>query len=70
MFVLYFMLCCPERKKEQREGGCGWPGKVPRSPAAHKKEKEEKADRKTSTVKRERLLKKTTGGVFLFLNGL
>jgi hypothetical protein len=59
------------RKKKGAEGGCGWPGKVPRSPAAHKKEKEEKADRKTSTVKRERLLKKkTTGGVFLFLNGL
>jgi hypothetical protein len=38
MFVLYFM--------SEREGGRGWPGKVPRSPAAHKKkEKKEPTSR-------------------------
>jgi uncharacterized protein YbbK (DUF523 family) len=56
MFVLYFMLCCPER-----EGGRGWPGKVPRTPP-HIKKGKERADRKIpdrpdSTVKRERLKK-------------
>ncbi|KAH0821295.1 hypothetical protein GEV33_001497 [Tenebrio molitor] len=35
------------KEKRRREGGCGWPGKVPRSPAAHKKEKRKKADRKS-----------------------
>jgi hypothetical protein len=54
------VLCCPERR---REGGRGWPGKVPRSPAAHEEKREEKqADRKVPdrpvVVKGERLLKK------------
>jgi hypothetical protein len=32
--------CCVVQKGERRrEGGRGWPGKVPRSPAAHKEEK-------------------------------
>jgi hypothetical protein len=52
-----FVLCCPERR---REGGRGWPGKVPRSPAAHKEKREEKqADRKVPdrpvVVKGERI---------------
>jgi hypothetical protein len=38
--------CVVQKEKRRREGGCGWPGKVPRSPAAHKKEKRKKADRK------------------------
>jgi hypothetical protein len=55
-----FVLCCPERR---REGRRGWPGKVPRSPAAHEEKREEKqADRKVPdrpvVVKGERLLKK------------
>jgi hypothetical protein len=34
-------LCCVVQKgKRRREGGRGWPGKVPRSPAAHKGKKE------------------------------
>jgi hypothetical protein len=37
--------CVVQKEKRRREGGCGWPGKVPRSPAAQRK-KEEKADRK------------------------
>jgi hypothetical protein len=38
------VLCCLERR---REGGRGWQGKVPRSPAAHKEKRGEKqADRK------------------------
>jgi hypothetical protein len=36
------VLCCPGRKKEKREGGRGWPRKVPRSLAAHKEKKKEK----------------------------
>jgi hypothetical protein len=31
--------CVVQKRKRRREGGRGWPGKVPRSPAAHKKEK-------------------------------
>jgi hypothetical protein len=38
--------CVVQKEKRRREGGCGWPGKVPWSPAAHKRKKEEKADRK------------------------
>jgi hypothetical protein len=58
---LPWMLCCVVQEgKRRREGGRGWPGKVPRSPAAHRKNKERKkqADRKVperSMVKRERL---------------
>jgi hypothetical protein len=35
--------CCVVQKgKRRRVGGRGWPGKVPRSPAAHKGKKERK----------------------------
>jgi hypothetical protein len=45
--VVVFVLCRPEKGERRREGGRGWPGKVPRSPAAPHKEKGEKqADRK------------------------
>jgi hypothetical protein len=39
--------CCDVQKgKRRREGWRGWPGKVPRSPAAHKgKKREEKTSR-------------------------
>jgi hypothetical protein len=34
--------CVVQKEKRRREGGCGWPRKVPRSPAAHKKRKKRK----------------------------
>jgi hypothetical protein len=34
--------CVVQKEKRRREGGCGWPGKVPRSPAAHKRKKRKK----------------------------
>jgi hypothetical protein len=46
---LYCISCCVVQKgKKRREGGRGWPEKVPRSPAAHKgkKERKKQADRK------------------------
>jgi hypothetical protein len=43
------VLCRPERRKERRgEGGRGWPGKVPRSPAAPPKEKREEEEKTIS----------------------
>jgi hypothetical protein len=54
--------CCGVQKKgeRRREGGRGWPGKVPRNPAApHRKKEKKKADRKVPdrpvVVKGERL---------------
>ncbi|KAJ3623563.1 hypothetical protein MTP99_019782 [Tenebrio molitor] len=44
MFVLYFMLCCPERKKEKR--GWVWVAGESTPELRRTKEKEEKADRK------------------------
>jgi hypothetical protein len=41
-----FVLCSPERR---REGGRGWPGKVPRSPAAHEEKKRGKTSRPQGT---------------------
>jgi hypothetical protein len=32
MFVLYFMLCCPERKKGEERVGVGGRGKYPGAP--------------------------------------
>jgi hypothetical protein len=58
------------RAKSGSEISSGWPGKVPRSPAAPHKEKREKkqADRKVPdrpvVVKEERLLKKNNKTVF------
>jgi hypothetical protein len=45
--VVVFVLCRPEKEK-RGEGGRGWPGKVPRSPAAPPKRKKGKklVDRK------------------------
>jgi hypothetical protein len=45
--VLY-SCCVVQKGKRKREGERGWPGIVPRSPAAHKEKKERKkqADRK------------------------
>jgi hypothetical protein len=44
MFVFVFVLWRPEKGGRRREGGRGWPGKVPRSPAApHRKKREEKS---------------------------
>jgi hypothetical protein len=37
-----FHVVLSRKKKRRREGGCGWPGKVPRSPAAHKRKKRKK----------------------------
>jgi hypothetical protein len=63
MFVFVFVLWCPEKGERRREGGRGWPGKVPRNPAApHRKKEKKKADRKVPdrpvVVKGERLFKK------------
>jgi hypothetical protein len=45
--VVVFVLCRPEKGERRREGGHGWLGKVPRSPAApHKENGEKQADRK------------------------
>jgi hypothetical protein len=61
MFVLYFMLCCPERKKGEERVGVGGRGKYPGAPP-HKGKKRKKPTARylidTSTVKRERLKKK------------
>ncbi|KAJ3629429.1 hypothetical protein MTP99_013822 [Tenebrio molitor] len=45
MFVLYFMLCCPERKKKEKRGWVWVAGESTPEPR-RTKEKEEKADRK------------------------
>jgi hypothetical protein len=43
--------CRPEKGELRRgEGGRGWPGKVPQSPAAPPKEKKEKISRPQGTV--------------------
>jgi hypothetical protein len=34
-----FHVVLSRKKKRRREGGCGWPGKVPRSPAAQRKKR-------------------------------
>jgi hypothetical protein len=45
--VVVFVLCRPEKGEMRREGGRGWPGKVPRSPAApHKGKRKNQAERK------------------------
>jgi hypothetical protein len=41
MFVLYFMLCCPERKKGEERVGVGGRGKYPGAPP-HKGKKRKK----------------------------
>jgi hypothetical protein len=42
MFVLYFMLCCPERKKGEERVGVGGRGKYPGAPPHIKKGKKRK----------------------------
>jgi hypothetical protein len=55
--VVVFVLCRSEKGERRREGGRGWPRKVPRSPATPHKEKGEKqADRKK--VPRGKAIKK------------
>jgi hypothetical protein len=34
-----FHVVLSRKKKRRREGGCGWPGKVPWSPAAQRKKR-------------------------------
>jgi hypothetical protein len=45
-----FRVVLSKKEKRRREGGRGWPGKVPRSPVAHKgKKREEKTSRPQAT---------------------
>jgi hypothetical protein len=56
--VVVFVLCRPEKGERRREGGRGWPGKIPRSPAAAHKEKEKNKPQRYligQVVKGERL---------------
>ncbi|KAJ3635038.1 hypothetical protein MTP99_007975 [Tenebrio molitor] len=48
MFVLYFVLCCPKRKKGEERVGVGGRGKYPGAPShiKEKKERKKQADRK------------------------
>jgi hypothetical protein len=48
MFVLYFVLCCPKRKKGEERVGVGGRGKYPgaQSHIKEKKERKKQADRK------------------------
>jgi hypothetical protein len=41
-FLQMFTIHVNQKEKRRKEGGCGWPGKVPRSPAAHKRKKRKK----------------------------
>jgi hypothetical protein len=62
--VLLYSCCVVQKGERRREGGRGWPGKVPRSPAAPHKEKERKnkptakVPHRPGVVKGERLQKK------------
>jgi hypothetical protein len=42
MDVVLYSCCVVQKGERRREGGRGWPGTVPRSPAAHKEKKERK----------------------------
>jgi hypothetical protein len=50
MVCAVFRVVLSKKEKRRREAGRGWPGKVPRSPVAHKgKKREEKTSRPQGT---------------------